>query len=618
MQWVTAQDLQSWADRLDCQSALPELVRRLIHATCERPDRVAFPSGESVQTGGWDGIVSTPTATQYVPDGWSGWELSKRGDIKTKADEDYDKRTTNPESLDRDKTVFIFITPRRWNAKEAWAKKKAATGAWRDVRAYDADDLEQWIEQAPAVGAWLARILHKYPEGVWSIDDYWLEYSLATKPPITPAILLAGRDANAKSANEWLQQGAGTLFVTADSPREAIAVIAASISRLPDEEQEHLRSRFLLAENATVLRELVTTAQHLIIGWLATDTSSIGVAIHQGHRVVLPTRDRQRGETLNVSRPDADALLKALIAAGLPEERAKSVLKDASGSITVLHRQLDQAPVLPAWAQPAVAHDLIPALLANAWDEQSPRFPQAGTTEEPPVPDQTLLAQLGGTEYATIAAAMARWSNVPDAPVQQVGTVWTMRAPHDAWLLLQAYLTKNDLNRYKAAVTTVFAVDDPSLDLPPEERWLANIRGKELPHSLWLRRGLAQSLILISLTPTIAGYRGADIAASITHDLLNADWRRWYTLEPILPQAGLIVEACLHDFLPLLAEGISVAHLDFDFRARVVEAVGVYALLGKGVAVLLAEVHALDAFALETGLRLVQAEIDEEAFFHGL
>ena len=82
--------------------------------------------------------------------------------------------------------------------------------------------------------------------------------------------------------------------------------------------------------------------------------------------------------------------------------------------------------------------------------------------------------------------------------------------------------------------------------------------------------------------------------------------------------AGLVLEAGLHDFLPLLAEGVLVADLDFDLRARVVEAVGVDALLDESVAVLLAEVHALDAFALETGVRLVQAEIDEEAFFHGL
>ncbi|HTT62682.1 MAG TPA: hypothetical protein VMG35_12595 [Bryobacteraceae bacterium] len=69
MRWVTAQDLQSWAARLDAESRLPELVRRLVRATVDAPQKVAFPSGESVQTGGWDGIVLTTSGNDYVPDG---------------------------------------------------------------------------------------------------------------------------------------------------------------------------------------------------------------------------------------------------------------------------------------------------------------------------------------------------------------------------------------------------------------------------------------------------------------------------------------------------------------------------------------------------------------------
>jgi hypothetical protein len=62
---------------------------------------------------------------------------------------------------------------------------------------------------------------------------------------------------------------------------------------------------------------------------------------------------------------------------------------------------------------------------------------------------------------------------------------------------------------------------------------------------------------------------------------------------------------CAANVPTFLSEGVSVADLNFDLRARVVEAVGIDALLGESVAVLLAKVHALDAFALETGVRLV-------------
>src|SRR5207247_3538371 len=52
--------------------------------------------------------------------------------------------------------------------------------------------------------------------------------------------------------------------------------------------------------------------------------------------------------------------------------------------------------------------------------------------------------------------------------------------------------------------------------------------------------------------------------------------------------------------------------------ARIVDRVRVDPLLDEGVFVFLAEVNALDALALETGLRLVEAEIDEELVVDGL
>lgn len=168
MRWVTAQDLQTWAGRIEAEAKLPELVRRLVHASTT-PELISFPAGESIQTPGWDGIVQAPTTTTYVPQGWSGWELSKRADTTNKANEDYQNRIDHPQHLDPTKTAFIFVTPRRWNTKEDWIAEKKALGQRKDIRAYDADDLEQWLERAPAVGAWLAKLLHKYPNGVLDV-----------------------------------------------------------------------------------------------------------------------------------------------------------------------------------------------------------------------------------------------------------------------------------------------------------------------------------------------------------------------------------------------------------------------------------------------------------------
>lgn len=96
LKWVDATDLVRWADRLDARARLPQLLRLLIHATVQQPRRVGFPSGESIQMGGWDGIVEAPEGNNFVANGYSVWELGVNQDVKGKADDDYDKRVKNP------------------------------------------------------------------------------------------------------------------------------------------------------------------------------------------------------------------------------------------------------------------------------------------------------------------------------------------------------------------------------------------------------------------------------------------------------------------------------------------------------------------------------------------
>jgi len=59
-------------------------------------------------------------------------------------------------------------------------------------------------------------------------------------------------------------------------------------------------------------------------------------------------------------------------------------------------------------------------------------------------------------------------------------------------------VTGDDLKRFRDACLTVLGEPDPSLDLPPDERWLAGVRDKLPRHSGPLREGLARSLVLLA------------------------------------------------------------------------------------------------------------------------
>src|SRR6266545_4725346 len=175
-------DLIQWADRLDCRARLPELVRRLVHATASQLDLqlVDFPACEGIQRPGVDGRVKSRSSYPFIPAGPSVWEIGTDQRVQAKADKDYRKRTDSaPIGVEPSRTTYVFVTPRRWSGRNEWAAARSAEGVW--------------VELAPAAAAWLSRVLG-LPADAMSLEDYWSEWSARTLPPTAEAVIRAGRD----------------------------------------------------------------------------------------------------------------------------------------------------------------------------------------------------------------------------------------------------------------------------------------------------------------------------------------------------------------------------------------------------------------------------------------
>ena len=149
---ITASHIVDWAKTKakEAQTDLPRLVRRLcFDAGTTR--QLSFPAGDSTYVPGWDGVLFSNRVDTWVPLGKSYWEIGCDQDPTGKANRDYQKRAEQDHAEDRALATYIFVTPRRWTTKTRWIEEQRAKGDWADVRAYDADDLEQWLEQTPAV-----------------------------------------------------------------------------------------------------------------------------------------------------------------------------------------------------------------------------------------------------------------------------------------------------------------------------------------------------------------------------------------------------------------------------------------------------------------------------------
>ena len=80
MKWIDINDLNYWAGNPDSKFTFPELISRLIRATTTKLSELNIPKGKAVYRGGWDGIVISPSSTEFVPEGVSLWEFGTEKD----------------------------------------------------------------------------------------------------------------------------------------------------------------------------------------------------------------------------------------------------------------------------------------------------------------------------------------------------------------------------------------------------------------------------------------------------------------------------------------------------------------------------------------------------------
>lgn len=153
--FATADDLSKFASEEPSRGLLPWVIRRLIHGTAG-VRKLSMPAAKGIWRGGSDGLVECCGGNEYVPDGWSIWEMSNEKNPAQKANRDYRNRIKAPGSVDPASVTFVFATMRAWPAKEQWESKHRQDKVFRDVRVFDCEDLWGWLDTQPDVHAWLS------------------------------------------------------------------------------------------------------------------------------------------------------------------------------------------------------------------------------------------------------------------------------------------------------------------------------------------------------------------------------------------------------------------------------------------------------------------------------
>lgn len=491
---IKANDVERWVSHnIPARSRLAVFLRTLVHSTGSGLSKVDFPGNDDAERPGWDGFVVADDGTPWVPAGYSGWEFGTNEEPKQKADGDFKKSVKALDKTERSRTTFLFVTPRRWAGKAAWVAVMQARGLWKDVRAYDASDIEQWLEQSLPAQAWFANETHMPTQHVRSLDQCWADWANVSSPPLTGALFSSAIEATKRTMLSRLSRPSeGPIMIAADSTEEALAFLAQLLGERGGEELASYRDRVLVFDKPGVLPRLAASTQTFIpVVFTREVERELAPYANSMCSVVVYPRNAAAAEPAIVLEPaNYETFNKALEEMGKDRDETLR-LESASGrSLTVLRRQLSTVLAVrtPEWAADhQTAASLVPFLLVGAWSSQN----------ETDKLGLSLLA--GGRSYGELEKECQNLAQLNDAPIWSVDIYRGVVSKIDLLYAIADAITPDDLNRYFSMARMVLGEDDPALDLDEDQRWAASMHGKTREFSGAFREGISETLVLLAV-----------------------------------------------------------------------------------------------------------------------
>ena len=557
-----ADDIEQWADRESARGRLAVFLRMLVNSTCSELEFVDFPGNDDAQRPGLDGRVQTANGSPWVPQGNSSWEFGTNRQIARKADGDYAKRTASTDPSERGDTTFVFVTPRRWHNKERWLSDKRAEGNWKGVWAWDSSDLEQWLEQSIAAQAWFENQHGRNLLGVKSLDKCWQEWCADCQPRFTEQIFdeaISTWKDKPLVAEHLRNPTNNTLRIVADSRQEGLAFLHALLA---DQEQKsrEIRDKAVVFTKPGPLSELAVGSPGFlpIIAHQEVERELAESGCELGGFVIEPrtAHRRERDDSIITLAPlSSRAFGEALATMGLNREAVDRLERESGKSLTVLRRRLARSAELrsPRWsADPNLARALFPLMLAGAWKARNGA-------------DLYMLSVLSGCDddYEELRRRFNRLENLEDAPVWTTGAFQGVVSKIDTLYAVHSWVTADQVSRFMTVAGIVLSERDPSIDLPEDQAWAAALYGKQRELSPPLRKGIADSLVLLAVhgSRVFDSQPGLDLQreiAALIRDVLEP--REPLSPETLQSQSSMLpiyAEAAPEEFLSILERDLT-------------------------------------------------------------
>ena len=507
-----------------------------------------MPAGDSINEPGWDGVTDASDGNPWVPLGPACWEMGCNSQPLGKANDDFAKRVFETHVNEMEATAFVFVTPRRWRKREAWRQSASDAAPWRKVQVFDADDLEAWLERAPAVTLWFAELLGLSGSGIESADSFWQRWRSQSRYQLTPEALLADRDSAAQRFDELISTQTPIISVEADSQEEAAAFACLRTATLGLSSSTACITAadgWRFVDSNAALHIVIACSAEVAATRTARDGVSLVVPLTRGDRTEGPLGATSRAAPtdsaiVSLARSSSSTFEQQLVRLGEEESDAARLARSVGRSWSVYRRVCARNPVIsrPTWLENSRIRTLSTLSLVGSWNSA-----KSG--------DCACVQAIDGRPYEELELDLRSLSRVDDSPVIQIGTVWRARSPLELLHLCAPALTSSTLDRFFSVTEAVLAKPDPSLELEEEKRWMASVYGKTREESGIVIDAIADSLIKLS----VYAERGSSVSSdallgrvrSLVRQLLNdASGEKWLSVSGVLRE---LAEAAPDEFL---------------------------------------------------------------------
>ncbi len=552
---ITEERLDEWvrANYRDAQSVIVELISRLISASCPWPKNKRFPIGGGIGQHGPDGILKVDLSYEpFVPTGVTYWQIGSSLDAHRKATKDYNELTKETPKSVRLESTFIFVTPlsgrRDWECtwkKEAqlsWLKEHREENQWKDIRIIDGTVLVDWLSNFLPVELWLAKIINGLPtEKIVALDIHWeIMKTIGEPPQLDSSVFLIGREKACSKLKELFDDKITTLRLITPYPDQVVDFVAAYLARADLEERIGIVGRCLAISGVDAWNSVCTQYRNYFLVAMPdldlsgnSDLMLLVKARAAGHRVIYgcTSAGAQDCNIADLPQPSPHQLSKTLETVGYDKERAFSVAKNCSGNLSNFLKIIQGLPLSITCATESDSSTLSIALLLGSWNEKNNE-------------DRKIIEKIAQKPYNDWIEKARHLLHSPNSPLRYGDGIWEFVDKRTGWESLGCNIFDDYLELFQKIVVTVLREKDPKFDLPSEEQFMAQVRGKILSHSDELRTGLVESLAIMGSNPQWLTSASTNIVQKTTN----------ISVRNVLDEADGILWASLNDILPMLAE----------------------------------------------------------------